>query len=179
MTKIMSDFPLFLLPSRARLRDRTRGRDPAHLTTGAAMRCLSCGAEMHGARVEQDLSTKVARYEHQTLECRGDDSFRGHPAELICANSISCNSVLAGGGSDAIRSDVSSSRSSGVRRWRGHSRARAQQPAMPVIGFLSSGSPETRARLGAAAFRQGLGETSYVEGQSDRIPLGREFLRLP
>jgi putative tryptophan/tyrosine transport system substrate-binding protein len=40
--------------------------------------------------------------------------------------------------------------------------ARAQQPAMPVIGFLSSAMPEAYAsRL--AAFRQGLNETGFVE----------------
>jgi putative ABC transport system substrate-binding protein len=45
---------------------------------------------------------------------------------------------------------------------------RAQQKAMPVIGFLSSGSPGSRAP-NLAAFHQGLGETGYVEGQNVAI----------
>jgi putative tryptophan/tyrosine transport system substrate-binding protein len=42
---------------------------------------------------------------------------------------------------------------------------RAQQKAMPVIGFLGSASPGRTAPL-LAAFHQGLGETGYVEGQN-------------
>ena len=67
--------------------------------------------------------------------------------------------------------------------------ARAQQPAMPVIGFLEPRSPDTIADQ-LRAFRQGLKDTGYVEGenvaveyhwaenQPDRLPaLAAELVR--
>jgi hypothetical protein len=47
--------------------------------------------------------------------------------------------------------------------------ARAQQPALPVIGWLNSESPDGTYGLMAAAFRQGLSETGFVEGQNVSI----------
>src|SRR2546423_14925822 len=58
--------------------------------------------------------------------------------------------------------------------------ARAQQPAMPVIGFLEIRSPETvTERL--RAFRQGLKETGYVEGENIAIDYrwAEQMERLP
>ena len=59
--------------------------------------------------------------------------------------------------------------------------ARAQQPTMPVIGFLSPVSPEAiRNRL--AAFHQGLAEAGYVEGRNVAIEYRSaegQFNRLP
>ena len=46
--------------------------------------------------------------------------------------------------------------------------ARAQQPAMPVVGFVNAASPQPYARM-LSAFIKGLGETSYIEDQNVKI----------
>src|SRR5260370_1569480 len=69
--------------------------------------------------------------------------------------------------------------------------ARAQQPERPVIGYPSARSPDETAHL-VSAFRRGLGENGFVEGQNvtieyrwalgqyDRLPaMASEFVRLP
>jgi putative ABC transport system substrate-binding protein len=59
--------------------------------------------------------------------------------------------------------------------------ARAQQPAVPVVGCISGGSADGSASR-AAAFRKGLNETGYVEGQNVTVEyhwLEGQYNRLP
>jgi putative tryptophan/tyrosine transport system substrate-binding protein len=59
--------------------------------------------------------------------------------------------------------------------------ARAQQPRIPVIGFLHYGSPETYTHI-VSAFRQGLGDSGFSEGQNVVIEYrwaNGEYDRLP
>src|SRR5450631_2984097 len=59
--------------------------------------------------------------------------------------------------------------------------ARAQQSAMPVVGFIRDGSADASARF-AASFRKGLNETGYVEGQNVTVEyhwLEGQYDRLP
>jgi putative ABC transport system substrate-binding protein len=58
--------------------------------------------------------------------------------------------------------------------------AKAQQRALPVVGFLYPGPPEPNSHL-AAAFRKGLGQTGFIEGRNVAIEYrwaDVEFIRL-
>jgi ABC-type uncharacterized transport system substrate-binding protein len=59
--------------------------------------------------------------------------------------------------------------------------ARAQQPAMPIVGFVSGRSAEASVRQ-AAAFRKGLNEIGFVESQNVMVEyhwLEGQYNRLP
>ena len=59
--------------------------------------------------------------------------------------------------------------------------ARAQQPALPMVGFVTGVSADAAARY-VAAFRKGLNETGYVEGQNVTVEyhwLEGQYDRLP
>jgi putative ABC transport system substrate-binding protein len=59
--------------------------------------------------------------------------------------------------------------------------ARAQQPALPVVAFINAGAADSSAPR-AAAFRKGLVETGYVEGQNVTVEyhwLEGQYDRLP
>src|SRR6516225_5363288 len=59
--------------------------------------------------------------------------------------------------------------------------ASAQQLAMPVVGFIRDGSADANARY-VAAFRKGLNEAGYVEGQNVTVEyhwLEGRYDRLP
>ena len=59
--------------------------------------------------------------------------------------------------------------------------ARAQQPALPIVGFVSGRSTDTSVRE-VAAFQKGFNETGYVEGQNATIEyhwLEGQYDRLP
>jgi putative tryptophan/tyrosine transport system substrate-binding protein len=59
--------------------------------------------------------------------------------------------------------------------------ARAQQSAMPIVGFLGAATPDTSARQ-VTAFRKGLNESGYVEGQNVTVEyhwLAGQYDRLP
>lgn len=75
-------------------------------------------------------------------------------------------SSLGWGGGDMRRRDFLGALAGGAAAW--PIAARAQQSAMPMIGYLHMSEPDTYNPL-VAAFRKGLSETGYVEGRNVTI----------
>jgi putative tryptophan/tyrosine transport system substrate-binding protein len=55
--------------------------------------------------------------------------------------------------------------------------ALAQQPGMPVVGYLHLGSPEPQAHV-VAGFRKGLSEAGYVKGATSLSNFGLDTTNL-
>src|SRR5262249_9245285 len=98
-------------------------------------------------------------------------------------SSLPCRGVLSSvgstGGIGQVRRREFITLLGGVAAW--PLAARAQQSAIPVVGYLNNGSPESDAsRL--TGLRRGLNQTGYVEGQNVAIEYcwaGNQADRLP
>src|SRR5262245_42287005 len=95
------------------------------------------------------------------LHCMNDPQPEGHMASYIARRKF-----LATLGGAAVARPLA---------------VRAQQPAMPVVGIVTGRSPDVSARH-VAAFRKGLSETGYVEGENVVVEyhwLEGQYDRLP
>src|SRR5262249_2389448 len=105
---------------------------------------LAAGIAVEATSILPSLNVKTAR------SCRGIVPFTHLAREGRMTVTMGRREVLAARGGAAAAWPLA---------------VRAQQPAMPVVGFLNSRGPSEDAYI-LAAFRQGLKETGHVEGQN-------------
>src|SRR5262252_3478152 len=92
------------------------------------------------------------------------DTGRTHDCKRLLCGTL--HFLLPGGGHPHMNRRAFTSLLAGAAAW--PLAVRVQQPAIPVVGFLHSASPEPNAHL-VAAFRQGLSESGYAEGRNVAI----------